>query len=275
MHAYVINLERSSDRRAHITSELQKTGLDYELVSAVDGRQVDLSDRGLVDPSLTSHLGVPEGALTSLLAGSVGCALSHLQVYEKIIEQGLDRALVLEDDIILPADLGSFCDAVAGHLTGAEVALLSSDSRDPCRLSTQDSIRLPSGHVLALPIDIRQPCSSGAYVVTREACERMVKSMLPIRVQADGWWFYFREGLLDRVRCVAPLPIPKNAHFTSTIGSYSHSTGIKGQVAEMILRRRIPVVDQALFYRRKRIYRRWSKSELVDVPFIEKPSRID
>src|SRR5215469_4062057 len=98
MHAYVINLARSTDRRAHITAELKKTGLDYEIVTAVDGRELDLSDPALIDPSMPyidPSLPIVD---TGLAAGSAGAALSHLSVYRKIIADGLDKALVLEDD---------------------------------------------------------------------------------------------------------------------------------------------------------------------------------
>ena len=107
MHAYVINLARSRDRRAHITTELKKTGLDYEIITAIDGRDLDLSDPTIVDPSLPfldPSLPVVD---IGLAAGTAGAALSHLSVYRKIIADGLDAALVLEDDVVLPADLGS------------------------------------------------------------------------------------------------------------------------------------------------------------------------
>ena len=161
-------------------------------------------------------------------AGSAGAALSHQSVYRKIIADGVDKALVLEDDVTLPADLGSLADAVADQLTGAEVALLSVDSPDPCKMSLEGSIQLPSGRLLALPIDINQPRSAGAYIITREACERMIKCVVPIQVQADTWWFFYREGVLDRVRCVTPLPVLKSPKFTSTIGSYSLGDGVRG-----------------------------------------------
>ena len=45
MRAYVINLARSFDRRAHITAELEKAGLEYEIITAVDGQDLDLGDR--------------------------------------------------------------------------------------------------------------------------------------------------------------------------------------------------------------------------------------
>ena len=151
MYAYVINLARSVDRRAHITAELKKTGLNYEIITAVDGRDLDLNDRTIVDPALDVH-----DSYSNLAPGTAGAALSHLSVYRKIIADGLDKALVLEDDVMLPADLGSLADAVADQLAGAEVALLSYGSYGSCKLSREGSVHLPSSRLLALPIEIRQ-----------------------------------------------------------------------------------------------------------------------
>ena len=267
MRAYVINLARSLDRRAHITAELKKTGLDFEIMTAVDGRDLDVSDPTIVDPSLPT--------MTHWLSGTAGAALSHLNAYRKIFEDGPDVALVLEDDVTLPADLGSLAEAVADQLTGAEVALLSYDSIDACKMSVEGSIHLPSSRLLALPIDVSQPSSAGAYIITREACERMVKCVLPVRVNPDDWWYFYREGALDRVRCVVPLPVFKSPKLTSTLGSYSLGNGIRARLVWPLVRGKIPLVHQALCYRRQRIYRKWSRSELVDVPFIEKPSRVE
>jgi glycosyl transferase, family 25 len=266
VHAYVINLARSLDRRAHITAELRKTGVDYEIETAVDGRELDLGDTSIIDPSFVERSPFPEG--------SAGCALSHLNVYRKIIADGLDRALVIEDDVLLPADLGSLAETVAGELTGAEVALLSVDCPEPCRMSREGSLRLPSSRLLALPIDISQPRSTGAYVITRKACERMAESLLPIRVQADAWWYFYREGMLDRVRCVAPLPVLKTPELTSTIGYYSLGTGVRARLIGPLVRHKIPLLHQALSYRRQRILRQWSRVEFVDAPFVEMPSRL-
>jgi glycosyl transferase, family 25 len=266
VRAYVINLARSRDRRAHITAELKKTNVDYEIITAVDGRDLDLSDTTIVDPSLP--------ALTQFLPGTAGAALSHLSVQRKIIADGLDTALVLEDDVTLPADLGSLADAVAAQLTGAEVALLSVDSKDPCKMSREGAIQLPSGRLLALPIDVYRPRSGGAYIITREACERMVKFVLPVRVNPDDWWYFYREGVLDRVRCVIPQAVLKSPKLISTMGSYSLGNGLRARLVRPLVRHKVPVLHQALSYRRQRIYRQWSRSELVDMPFIEKPSRL-
>ena len=268
MYAYVINLARSVDRRAHITAELKKTGLDYEIITAVDGRDLDLSDPTIVDPSLATK--------TASMAGAAGCAFSHLSAYRKIIADGLDAALMLEDDVILPSDLGILADAVADQLAGAEVVLLSYNTPyPPCKLGREGSIHLPSSRLLALPIDINQwLMSSGAYIITREACERMIKCAPPVRVPIDDWRFFYREGVLDRVRCVTPVPVPNNSKLVSTIGSYTLGSGLRARILWPLVNRKIPLLHQALSYRRQRIQRRWYRSELVDMPFIEKPSRL-
>jgi glycosyl transferase, family 25 len=267
VYAYVINLARSRDRRTHITAELKKTGLDYEILTAVDGRDVDLQDRTIVDPALTHRTQFPPGV--------AGGALSHLSAYRKIIEDGLDEALVLEDDVRLPADLGNLADAVAPQLTGAEVALLSYGSYGSCKLSREGSVNLPDSRLLALPIEIRMVNSGGAYIITREACERMIKFVLPVRINPDDWWYFYREGALDRVRCVVPIPVLKSPKLVSTMGSYSLANSVKGRLAWPLVRYKIPLLHQALVHRRQRIYRQWSKQELVDIPFIEKPSRLE
>jgi len=267
VHAYVVNLARSLDRREHITRELQKASADYEIVTAVDGRELDMTDATLIAPSFAANGIFPEG--------SAGCALSHLGIYRKIIEDGLEVALIIEDDAMLPPDLDKLAEEVCAHLSGAEVALLSVDCPEPVKLSRQGTVRLSGGRQLALPIDIAQPRNTGAYLITREACERMIKLLLPIRRNADAWQFFYREGALDRLRCVAPLPVVKSADLTSTIGSYSLGSGLLARLVEPLLQHRIPVLHQVLSYRRGRIYRQWSRMEFVSTPFIEMPSRLE
>lgn len=250
-----------------MTAELKKTDLDYEFLTAVEGREVDLEDTSLIDPSLPN--------VTQFLSGTAGAALSHFTACKKMIDEGLDAVLILEDDIKLPADLGSLADAVADHLTGAEVAMLSYGSYGTCELSREGSVELPSGRQLVLPINIRLIVSASAYVITREAAERMVKFVLPVRANPDDFWHFYREGVLDRVRCVTPLPVLKNPKLESTLGSYKLGSGLRARLVWPLVRRKIPLLHQYLGYRRTRIYRRWSQPEFVDVPFVEKASRLD
>lgn len=268
MDAYIINLERSPDRRAHITDEVRRTGVTYEIVRAVDGRTLNLDDPALVDPLLASRCPFP--------AGAAGCALSHLSAYRKMLDDGRDHALILEDDVELPTDLNELAEEVATHLTGAEAALLNFGSYPPgpLRIGVQGSVELDSSRLLALPIDARQLVNAGAYLITSRAAARMLENLLPIRATADDWRFFYEQGMFDRIRCVVPQPVAKSPKFESTIGMYSLGTGIKARVAAPLVRHKIPVLHQAIRRRRQRIIRKWDQAEVVDVPFLEKPSRL-
>ena len=258
MRAYVINLVRSPERRENITAQLIKHGIDYEIIEAVDGRDLDLTDSQVTVDIAPSFL-----AADWFRPGHAACALSHLRVYRKILDDGYDRALVLEDDVTIPADLSSLADAVAQQLVGAEVALLNFDSPQACRVSRRDAVALPSSRQLVLPIDLSQPVSGAAYVITREACERMNKGALPVRAKVDNWAYFYNEGIIDRLRCVVPLAVTKDPHFGSTIG-YNSDASLKARILAVITRHNLRVFQRIVVRRRERIWRRYTQVEFVD-----------
>lgn len=260
MHAYVINLARSPDRRVHITAQLGGAQIHYEMVNGVDGRDLDLSDTQLVDPAFANANVVRPGV--------VGCSLSHLKVYQKILDDGLEIACILEDDVLLPADFNVLTDAIAQHMSGAEVVLLNFHSQGPCQVTRADAARLPSSRLLVHVVDEGQIGSTGGYLITHEACARMVKTILPVRVVADNWSFFYRQGAIDRLRCVAPMPIIQSPAFRTTM-SYHQSGSLYTSVRETIAVSKIPIVHQALALRRRRHAQRYAvgQTEFVeDIP---------
>jgi glycosyl transferase, family 25 len=262
VRAYIINLARSSQRRAHMVSELAKAGLEYSFITAVDDREPDLRGSDSVHPSYWAR--------SDWRPGRIGNGLSHLRAYEQILADGHDQALVLEDDVTLCADLASVIDALESHLCGAEIALLHFDSHNVCKLSKEGAVRLPGARSLVLPIDLSVPVGGAAYVITRSACERMSKSILPIRAHSDDWIYWHNEGALDRVRCVFPHAVTKDPGFESTI-DYSAPTSLKARARKVI--GRLPLASQAISYRRRNIWRQWTRIEFVDKPLINEPSR--
>jgi glycosyl transferase family 25 len=258
MRAYVINLTRSPERRAHMVAELAKCSIDIEFVDAVDRRHLDVSDPGITDLVAPSFLSVDGFRL-----GVAAAALSHLSVYRKIISGGLDIALVLEDDVIVPQDLASLVDAVAEQLVGAEVALLNFDSEQRCKLSRQGSVDLPDSRQLVLPINGSEPVSGGAYLITRQACERLEKNKPPVCTKPDDWTRFYNEGLIDRVWCVVPMAVTKSPDFASTI-DYNSESGLKARLLRLVVRHDVRIAKRALSYRRQRIWRRYTRVEFVD-----------
>lgn len=258
MHAYVINLARSPERRAHIADELAKCSVDFEFVEAVDHRELKLSD-----PRITELIAPSFLSRDAFRMGVAAAALSHLSVYQKILADGRDRALVLEDDVNVPEDLAKLTDAVAEQLSGAEVALLNFQSEQPCKLSRRGSVSLFSSRQLVLPVNGSELVSGAAYVVTRQACERLLGSAPPVRTKPDDWARFHSEGLLDQVRCVVPEPVTKNPDFPSTI-DYNSESALKSRLLRLIARHDVGIAHRAVSYRRQRIWRRSTRIELVD-----------
>jgi glycosyl transferase, family 25 len=91
---YVISLKKSSDRHELLSNTLE--GLDYEIFWGVNG--MELKSDNLNEEGKLSVNGSGNNSLTS---GEIGCALSHLAIYKKIVDQNLENALILEDDLVL------------------------------------------------------------------------------------------------------------------------------------------------------------------------------
>ena len=77
---FVISLNRSMDRRAMVTKQMKHLNIDFEFFEAVDGRSLNDTDIGAVDFTLAK-----EFCGHDLSMAEVGCALSHIRLYEKII----------------------------------------------------------------------------------------------------------------------------------------------------------------------------------------------
>lgn len=90
MDVHVINLDRSKDRWAAFEKVNGCTHIDFQRFAAIDGRGIargPLVDRGVI----TADLGYSDGVL--------GCALSHLALWDLAIASG-QPLTVCEDDAI-------------------------------------------------------------------------------------------------------------------------------------------------------------------------------
>lgn len=238
-------------------AQLQREGLEHEFVAATDGRSLTEEDLGrLVDPELARR------APRWLRPGQVGCCLSHLEAYRRIAAEGLERALILEDDAVLPAGVGTLLTSLAAELDRAEAALLYYTAKVPCQLSEQGATPIPDGFRVMYPMDLSPVNSTMAYVMTREGCLRMIDFVLPVKVGPDSWFNFHAQGALERVRCVFPRPLRARTDFKSTM---DYSGGVAGgmRVTSAISERRLFPLSQILDLRRRRTVRRMSRFSVI------------
>ncbi|XP_053137636.1 inactive glycosyltransferase 25 family member 3 isoform X2 [Hemicordylus capensis] len=95
---FLINLARRPDRRQRMLSALLELEIDPVVVNAVDGSALNSSDIKKLGVNLLPGYYDPFSGRT-LTKGEVGCFLSHHRVWKEIVERGLEKSMVLEDDV--------------------------------------------------------------------------------------------------------------------------------------------------------------------------------
>lgn len=124
---FYINLDRRPDRNKNVLwliNELNKLSPNFnsensdesgcagqsinlydipvERISAVDGSKLNLdliSNQIITKEGIYDAKNKKQRVYVPLTPGAIGCALSHKEAWQKIIDENLDNALILEDDI--------------------------------------------------------------------------------------------------------------------------------------------------------------------------------
>jgi glycosyl transferase family 25 len=95
MRIFVINLPQGRERRENILRECARFDLEPEITPTVDGR-------ALSPDHLRELIYRPE--VNPLTPGEIGCALSHRAIYEKMRDENILFAFILEDNIVFLTD---------------------------------------------------------------------------------------------------------------------------------------------------------------------------
>ena len=92
-------MKKSTDRRANVTSQMKKLGVDFEFIDGVDGRELSQSYVDSVfDKETAQKIWKP------MTRGEIGCSLSHISIYKKMIAENIKFSIILEDDLKLSDD---------------------------------------------------------------------------------------------------------------------------------------------------------------------------
>ena len=93
MKTLVIHPTRLKERGEHLDRMLRNIGLEYDIVN-------EGSDEAKIKAYLKKYLRNGQEEMLRKVPRSL-CTISHFLAYERIQSEGLEGALVLEDDILL------------------------------------------------------------------------------------------------------------------------------------------------------------------------------
>lgn len=91
---WVLNLKRDTEKRLFMQEQLDKFGVQYQIVEAIDGRTLRPDELKPYSKEIALRDFGRE-----LTSGELGCALSHIKMWNQMINEQLNEVLILEDDI--------------------------------------------------------------------------------------------------------------------------------------------------------------------------------
>ncbi len=204
-HVFMINLDRSSDRLAKQTQQLDRLALPFTRVVAIDGQDILPELDGL------NRKGYERRHGKSINPNEVGCYLSHYKAIGEFMKSEYDFALILEDDAKLDDDTGKVIEAlieVEGDWDVVNLGGRRNGKPVPCR-------KLTDRHNLVSYL-FRQTGAAG-YLINRTAGQKYLDMLLPMKVPYDHE--FDRAWIYDfKFRGVEPKVIKGALERNSTIG---------------------------------------------------------
>jgi glycosyl transferase family 25 len=197
IQAFIISLPKDAHRREQLGKQLQDLAMPFSVIEAVHGKSLSSEE---LDASYDRDKAI---ALFNreLSRGEIGCALSHLSIYKKMVEEDIPHALILEDDAkIFEEELPSTLAKLAQLYTAQEpVAVLLNHVM---RYDGSTTIQLDERHCV---YEAYRGVNAHAYFITKAAAEILVRNLYPVYVVADKWE-YFQEQYFP-VKALVPYPI--------------------------------------------------------------------
>lgn len=202
---YVISLKAFESRRRAMTRRMAEIGLEFSFIDAVRGADIpDAQRKTLVSSQRRRHLGAP------FSDGALGCLMSHRAAWERMRDDNVDAALILEDDAEMAPTVLNVLPRIAALKGRFDLINLHHTSGRPL----VDVARLSPTHALS----ITRYAGIGAigYVVSREAAAHLLTVSIPAIFEVDvlmnRWW---EHGLKTLV--LSPSVVREDGH-ESTIG---------------------------------------------------------
>lgn len=173
MKTYLINLDKNVERLAHMTKLLGEKGVEFERIPAVYGAELSREQKRNVFSWVRSLCAVGY----RMTPGEIGCALSHLAVYDKVE----NSACVLEDDISIDGDLGEALNECESFINteAPRVVLLSGHCFKA--FGSERFVRVS----FAMCTD--------AYCINKAAAQLILKANRPVVSVADSWCRWARR----------------------------------------------------------------------------------
>ncbi len=172
---FIINLKKDTEKKEHMLQLCKRHGLDCQFIDAVYGKEVDENKLAKVyDKKRTlSEMG------RELTAGEIGCTLSHKYIYQKMVDEHIEKAIIFEDDVIFDQSIHEVLSSMDNFPDDWEVTLLIYyrilPSLNRYCVSLRDRIPVSKHFKTIRFIDLMH--STAGYAINLSGAERLLSSL--------------------------------------------------------------------------------------------------
>mgnify|MGYP001151672417 FL=1 len=120
----LINLDRSTDRLNRMKDQLNKLGIEYSRIDALDGSKLSDNQISQITYPL-SHYESKFRFTRELTRGEIGCFLSHRKCWLELVHSNHRFALIMEDDIKISSAAAPYLYSASWLPTDVDICQLS------------------------------------------------------------------------------------------------------------------------------------------------------
>ncbi|GAA0559943.1 glycosyltransferase family 25 protein [Rheinheimera aquimaris] len=205
---WLINLDSNPERYKSAAEQLDKLGFQAERFSAIYGK--NLSEQA-INACYDSKLN-REKFRRPLSAGEIGCYLSHRTLWQRMVDEQIPLALILEDDIDLEAEFVTVLQKIS-QLDNWDMIKLA-DDRDG---KGEQKLALGDGYELVNFAKVPN-CTTG-YALTLQGAKKLLSRPRFFRPVDVDLQFYPELGL--SVYSILPYRLWSASRFESEIDKMS------------------------------------------------------
>ena len=195
MKKFVINLERSADRRAHITKEFHAYGVEFEILTAKDKFDLTQHDYEEFADSKSESINWSHPIVPGLLA----CWISHQTVWQHCLEvDELEAVAIFEDDVSLSEEFNHVFSILESKRDLFDIVFLGRRYADK---PFKPLIEVGDG--FSLGIVKYQDIGMNGYLINRQAMQHLSKQFPKFRdfpiddILHAPWLTNLRTYILD------------------------------------------------------------------------------
>ena len=209
MDIYIINLKSRPEKKEFMKKQMDKHKLNAIFFEAVDGNELDLNE--LIDENIISQIDDVR-IKRPLRRGEIGCSMSHMLVWLRLLKSDKQYALVFEDDAILCNDFKEMLRGVIDEANTVEWDVLYLNENCYYHFKEKCDGKHVSRRIIA-------PTNVGyglyGYVIKKDAVHKYIKGMLPITIPVDNFIIEKQKDKQNRVLRLEYPMVDVNRRFES------------------------------------------------------------